>query len=202
MEDQMENTPWEVHADLTEDRLMNIGKIITRTRKEALQLYEPESGDGPWSLECRIYERTMNGFLSAAKEFPWLRCIRKNLYFLVLVGKVPLRFKRRDFEKAAEMDIKLYGPEIMAHQFAFDFDQSGWYWRVFIETDEFRDVLRLVLAQITENGNTRNAYTIPITGAVSIAAPVRPSLREAASVDKVQLGVKSTTVKRAADGNQ
>jgi hypothetical protein len=195
----MESNPWELHPDLTEDRLITIGKIITKTRKEALQLYEPESGDGPWSLECRIYERTMNGFIAAAKELSWLRCVRKNLYFLVLVGKVPIRFKRRDFERAAEMDIKLFGPEIMAHQLAFDFDQSGWYWRVFIETDEFRDILRLVLAQITEQGNTRNAYTIPVSGSVSIAAPVIPAQRQAAAVEKVKLGVKTTTVKRVAD---
>lgn len=188
-----------MHPDLTEDRLITIGKIITKTRKEALQLYEPENGDGPWSLECRVYERTINGFLSAAKELSWLRCVRKNLYFLVLIGKVPIRFKRRDFEKAAEMDIRLFGPEIMAHQLAFDFDQSGWYWRVFIETDEFRDILRLVLAQITESGNTRNAYTIPVTGAVSIAGPVVPAMREAAAVEKVKLGVKSSTLKKAAD---
>lgn len=193
----MENKPWEVHAELAEDRIVTIGKIISKTRKEALELYEPENGDGPWSLECRIYERTMNGFSAAAKELPWLRCIRKNLYFVVLVGGVPIRFKRKDFERASEMDIRLFHPEITAHQLAFDFDQSGWYWRVFIETDEYRDILRLVMAQITEDGNTRNAYVIPLSDAVSIAALVKPTLREAAAVEKAILGVKSAEGKKA-----
>lgn len=195
----MIDNPWEVHADLTEDRLTAIGKIITKTRQEALQLYEPENGDGPWSLECRIYERTMNGFLAASQEFPWLQCIRKNLYFLVLIGRVPIRFKRKDFERAAEMDIKLFGPEISAHQLAFDFDQSGWYWRIFIETDAFREVLRLVLAQITKDGNTRNGYVIPTSEAVSAVTNVTTKLREAADIEKVKLGVKNSTIKKAAN---
>ena len=198
----MQNLPWKIHFDLTEDRLVTLGKIFSKTRKEALELYEPENGDGPWSLECRIYERTMNGFLTAAKELPWLRCVRKNLYFLVLIGEVPIRFKRKDFERAAEMDIRLFAPEITAHQLAFDYDQSGWYWRIFIETDEYRDILRLVLAQITESGNTKNAYTIPVSDMVTIAALVKPALREAANVEKVKLGVKSTPGKKVvANGN-
>lgn len=186
----MQEKPWDVHPDLSEDRLHIISRVITKTRKEALELYEPVNGDGPWSLECRIYERTMNGFLAAAKEHPWLRCHKKNLYFLVLVGKVPIRFKRRDFEKAATMDIRLLQPEIMAHQLAFDYDQSAWYWRVFIETDENRDILRLVLAQITEAGDTRNDYNIPVSEFVSLAAPVRSTMREPATVEKPKLGVK------------
>jgi hypothetical protein len=199
----MQTKPWEVHPELTEDRILAIGKIISKTRKEALELYEPENGDGPWSLECRIYERTMNGFLAAAKESSWLRCIRKNLYFVALIGGVPIRFKRKDFEKASEMDIRLFYPEIMAHQLAFDFDQSGWYWRVFIETDEYRDILRLVLAQITESGDTRNAFKIPVSGMVSIAAPVKPTVREAVAVGKVKLGIKSPAEKEAVtNGNE
>lgn len=193
----MQNKPWEIHSDLAEDRLQAIGKVILKTRKEALELYEPENGDGPWSLECRIYERTMNGFMAAAKDYPWLRCIRKNLYFLVLIGKVPVRFKRKDFEKAAAMDIRLFPQEIMAHQLAFDYDQSVWFWRVFIETDENRDILRLVLAQITEGGSTQNAFNISISDSVSLAAPVKSTLREAAAVEKVKLGVKNPSEKKA-----
>jgi len=196
--------PWEVHPDLTEERLLAIGKIISKVRKGALAQYDTSAGDGPWSLECTIYERTMNNFLAAAKEFSWLRCIRRNLYFLVLVGKVPIRFKRIDFEKAGTMDIRLFHTEVIVHQLAFDYDQSGWYWRVFIETDEFRDILRLVIAQVTEAGLTRNPFNIPLSGQVTLAAPVNPIRREAAAVEKPAVGVKkkSSEEKVAENGDK
>lgn len=194
----MLNQPWEVHPELTEERLLVIGRIFSRTRKEALELYDPASGDGLWSLECRIYERTINSFLLAARKHPWLRCIKRNLYFVLLVGGVPIRFKRKDFESAATMDIRLFEEEIIAHQLAFDYDPSGWYWRVFIETDENRDILRLVLAQITEVGITRNAYNIPVTGPVTLAASVTPTLRAPAPVEKPKLGMKKSADKEAA----
>lgn len=193
----MQNHPWEVHPELTEDRLLFIGRIFSKTRKETLELFDPASGDGLWSLECRIYERTINAFLIAVREHPWLRCIKRNLYFVLLVGGVPIRFKRKDFETAATMDIRLFEEEIIAHQLAFDFDQSGWYWRVFIETDENRDILRLVLAQITEVGVTRNAYNIPVSGQVALATPVKSTLRAPAPVEKPKLGLKKSYEKEA-----
>jgi hypothetical protein len=112
---------------------------------------------------------------------------------------VPIRFKRQNFEKAETMDIRLFDTEIMAHQLAFDYDESGWFWRLFIETDENRDILRLVLAQITEAGSTKNAFTIPLTGSVSLASPVKTTRREAAQVERIQLGVKKSSDKKVVE---
>ena len=193
----MHVNPWDVHPHLTEERLQIVGKIISKIRKKTLELHDPESGDGAWSLGCRIYERTINGFQTATEQHTWLRCVRRNLYFLLIVGNVPIRFKKTDFENAAKMNICLYQPEIKAHQFAFEFDESGWFWRIFIETDENHDILRLVLAQITENGNTKNAYNIPISDLVTHATSVKTTLREPATVEKPQLGIKRPKEKEA-----
>ena len=42
--------PWEIHQDLTRDRLVLIAGLIALGRNEALERYEPDVGDNPWTF--------------------------------------------------------------------------------------------------------------------------------------------------------
>ena len=158
----MNQKPWEIEPNLQKEYLCQLGHIIRDVRQGVLDLHDPDDGDGPWSLGCRAYERTINILEKLAETLPWLKVIRKqSLYFLILVDGVPFRFYKGRFDNPPERTLRKDYPELRFRQLSFD--QREWMWRIAVETDYDGSVLRITVAQYEEKGNFRNPWEIPLT---------------------------------------
>ena len=158
----MNQKPWEIEPNLQKEYLCQLGHIIRDVRQGVLDLHDPDDGDGPWSLGCRAYERTINILEKSAESLPWLKVIREqSLYFLILIDGVPLRFYKGRYDSPPERTLRKDYPELRFRQLSFD--QREWMWRLAVETDYDGSVLRITVAQYEEKGNFRNPWEIPLT---------------------------------------
>lgn len=176
--------PWEIDKRLAKPCICEVGKIIKHVRHKTISLHDPDNGDGPWSLGCRIYERTINTFVEKSKILDWLGYIKDNLYFVVLVNGVPIRFYRGTVEEPTNRTLRRLSPERKATQLLFDFEEPEWFWRIVVDTELNGEVLRLVLAQFDEMGGHQNPWEIPISRPVAVMTPVDSIRRESVVLDK------------------
>ncbi len=190
----MDQKPWEVHPALKEDRLCSIANIISNVRHRTLALYDPNSGDGIWSLGCRIYERTINTLDREKENLPWLDTIRDGLYFVILVEDVPIRFYRGDVENPNARSLRRRPLELVAQQGTFSFYEPEWFWRLVVETDDDGTILRTVLLQYTETGSSQNLWEVPISehSAPQPASPPAPSVTVVLDKPSVKLKQEET----------
>ena len=144
----MDKKPWDIEPELTEDRLCSLANIIKEVRNKAVSLHDPDKGDGAWSLGCRVYERTINTITDKAETLPWLDFYRDNLYFIIMIKGVPLRFFKGRVNSPTLRTLRQRFPEQRGEQIMFDFESDReWFWRMAIETEEDGSVFRILLGQ-------------------------------------------------------
>jgi hypothetical protein len=171
---------------LTEERLRAVASIIQRVRNEALQDYDPDRGDGPWSFGCRVYERTCFEITRASQQAfsEWLSVIEPPLHFVFGVAGVPIRFYHGEDDRPNARAIRLRTPEIEAVEAQLElfpeYAQSNpsWPWRLVVVSDEDGSVLRIVLVQLDPNGYPRNPWTVPLPAEVVAFASVAAAPKE------------------------
>jgi len=166
--------PWEVHPDLTEDRLEMVARLLAEVRNEARDEYDPEKGDGPWNLGCTAFYRSCSRISQAASDFDWLGVIDPNFRFVFGIGAVPVRFfhgaavsPRSNLLIRSNLEL-VWEQEVM--EFVDEKEQQGWRWVIAIETDVEGYVAQVVIVQVNERKETRNAWSIPFEGTVSVLA--------------------------------
>ena len=186
----MDRKPWEVHPALAGDRLCSIASIISDVRRRTLELYDPNNGDGVWSLGCRIYERTVNTIDREKGKLPWLNTIRDGLYFVLLVEGVPIRFYRGDVENPNTRSLRRKFLELEAQQCTFSFYEPEWFWRLVVETDDDGKILRTTLLQYTEAGDSQNLWIIPSTEHVVVETVSAETPSETVVLEKPRVKLK------------
>lgn len=166
--------PWDVHPELTEERLVTVAGILRSVRQDALPFHEPEKGDTSWGLGTRVSERTWHAIRDAAQDLPWLEIIDPRRHFVFSIGGVPFRFYRGRAEKPNPRMLLRQHPEITKHQIAFKFyeEQTQYFWRFAVETDIFGDAFRIVVAQMSEAGDVKMKWDVPLAGKVSALASI------------------------------
>ncbi len=192
------NPPWESHPALTEEKLCDIGRIIQGVRNEALEDYDPDKGDGPWSFGCRVYERTCFEITRAAqgKYSDWLTVIEPPLHFVFAVGGVPVRFYHGDDDRPNARSLRMRAPEIEAVEAQLElfpeYEQKNpsWPWRMVVVSDDDGSVLRVVMVQLDPNGYPRNPWTVPLTADVIPFAPVTTVTKEGVALPPPQVTAK------------
>ncbi len=181
----MDPKPWEIQPALTKDRLCELGRIIRDVRHGTLTLYDPGEGDGPWSLGCRVYERTINIIQRETEDLSWLDFHRSNgLYFVIYIEDVSIRFYKGSIDEPTVRTLRQRIPEIMGRQLEFPFYQSEWFWRIAVDIDEEGRVLRLVLAQLNGSGNSRYRWEIPILEPITRISPLQHTRSQGAILEK------------------
>lgn len=165
--------PWEVHSDLGEDRLKTVARLLAEVRNEARDEYDPEKGDGPWNLGCTAFSRSCSRLIQASDGFEWLSIVDPRFRFVFSIGKVPVRFyhgvavsPRSNLLVRSDLEL-LWEQEVM--EFVDEWEQ-GWRWVVAVETDAEGYVAQVVIVQVNELKETRNAWSIPYEGTVSVLA--------------------------------
>lgn len=196
--------PWEAHNELQEDRLIFLANAIKRVRHEALLMHEPSKGDTNWGLGCRVHERTCHSIKEASNDQAWLDVIDPSLHFVFSIGGVPIRFYRGEAESPNPRHLCRRYPEIEAQQLAFEFhlEDRQWLWRMAIETDYDGEVMRIVMVQVSESGDIKNLWTIPLTGNLSIITPIHHRQREGVDLEPPVIVPRRVVTTKAIAGNE
>jgi hypothetical protein len=196
--------PWEAHKELQEDRLVFLANAITQVRHEALLVHEPSKGDTNWGLGCRVHERTCHAIKDVSNDQPWLDVIDPSLHFVFSIGGVPIRFYRGEAESPNPRQLNRRYPEIEAQQLAFEYglDAREWLWRMAIETDFDGEVMRIVMVQVTEGGDIKNMWTIPLTSNVPIVTPMHHRQREGVDLEPPVIAPRRIGITKTIAGNE
>ena len=200
----MDKKPWDVNHEFTEERLLFIAGILKQVRNRTVDLHDTSEGDAVWSLGCRVYERSINIIARETEKIPWLRVIKKGLYFVMLIEGVPIRFYRGEIENPTTRSLQRLYPEIEAQQCIFPFakDQFEWFWRIVVETDESGKVFRVVIAQFAESGNVRHQWTIPISESFATITSIIKQSSEGVVLEKPIVEPRQDMQKKAAGNDK
>ena len=93
--------PWEVHASLRLNRLVQVAAVIKSARDSVVPLHDPDAGDNLWCMHCRGYARQCRAVRDLAEEVPWLTVSStspNDLELSLRVGDVPMKIVRGDPE--------------------------------------------------------------------------------------------------------
>jgi hypothetical protein len=158
--------PWKKYPALTVERLSPIATLIRKVRQECVDLYEPDKGDGPWSLGTRVYERTFFAIKDLAKVETWLGINREchALQFSFNIGPVPLRYFRGDPEDPPSRYLAHTDGELFQLQTCMQFDDRPTVdsmLRLAVEVDSTRQAAAVVLIEIDEYKEVIGQYRIP-----------------------------------------
>lgn len=131
--------PWEYHADLTEDRIIAVARMIVDGRQAAVELFDEENGDNGWTLGCRAFQFGRARILRAVDEslHDWLGVIDRSLQLIFTIGEVPLRIYRGEADEPTDRTMRQSLPELRQLGFSFDERDEGreLAFRFAIETD-------------------------------------------------------------------
>lgn len=210
----MDKLPWEIHPDLTEERLAFLARLIRSVRADAVDAHDPDKGDTSWGLGCRSHERTLFAIINAAAGIAssWLSVIEPGLHFVFAVGSVPLRFYRGEAEHPPTKSLQRNYAEIVQAQtsmfslpgFATPVrnDLRAYLWRIAIETNFDGSVDRVVLVEVSEDGQSlRTIHEIP-ESTVGYVAATEPKRKEGKPLPPPSVELKSKKKNKKADDNE
>jgi hypothetical protein len=133
------NFPWEFHRDLTEDRLIAVGRLIVDGRQLAVDLHDGDIGDDGWTLGCRASQFGRFRILAAVdgEVFPWLRVIDRSRRLIFTIGEVPVRIYRGEADEPTDRTLHQSLNELKQLGFSFDERDEGrdLAYRFAVETD-------------------------------------------------------------------
>lgn len=171
----MSKNPWEFTPALTVDRLQRIASILRETRYDTVAAYDPKIGDGPWSLGCLAYERSINRIVQMSLQMPWLQIINHTLEFVFAIDGVPVRFYRGDGENPSTKQLACCHSELLQLSLINQENHGDLLWRIAIETDAAGFPTRILLVgfELDQHGKQDKGimchYEIPESiGTVSI----------------------------------
>ncbi|MDB4874574.1 MAG: hypothetical protein JWM41_1020 [Gemmatimonadetes bacterium] len=190
--------PWEIHPSLTLERLLVVGEILWRVRRQVALRIETKKGDTLWGAGCSSFERTCFALTQAAAgpHREWLAVDRKEGHFVVKIGGVPLRFYRAVDEELAPMRYaEACASERAALQTAFDLIDTptpDHVFRLEVITDSLGMPTIVSLAQIDSARARSNVFEIPIriaaSATVSRKAPIQlPAAKVSAVAERPQV---------------
>jgi hypothetical protein len=189
--------PWEYHPDLTEERIVEVARLIVDGRQTAVELFDEEAGDDSWTLGCRAFQFGRARILRAVDNctHAWLDAIDRSLRLTFTIGEVPVRIYRGEAEEPTDRTMRQSLNELRQLGFSFDERDEGreLAYRYAIETDIDGSVLAVKFVGLRGETAILN-WDVPVevgamTGAVGRAASASVEL-EAPSI-----GVRERTTK-------
>ncbi len=200
----MDKKPWEVNPNLTEERLMEVSRLLAEVRDSTNAGQDLEAGDDSWGTGCQIYARCCNRLVMAGTSLSWLKPEKKGTCFRMYVGPEPVRFytgdpnrpiKSRVNSGVSDLQQKLELPE------EFQLPNDGWFWLVCVETDGSGHTLRIVWLQSDSLGHTRNHWAAPVTAVAPAVTSTTKLERPAVKLPKPKVGLKLIVKPKKADGD-
>jgi len=173
----MDRNPWDVHPELRKERLVEVAQILRDVRHDALPEHDPVKGDTNWGLGTRVSERSWHALREAAEQRNWLQIVNPGKHFIFAIGGVPFRFYRGKPERPNSRMLARQYQEIRQHQTAFRFyqEETEYFWRIAVETDVFGEVFRVVVAQVSDQGDVKMMWEVPVAAKASALSTVTAS---------------------------
>lgn len=175
-----ERRPWEVDEALERGALDSLARYLLGIRNEVAAQHEPTKGDGPWSLGCRAYERTINRLESdlIAGRFDFLGLKRLGLYCAIFINGIPVRLYRGEPEnppnhhlQAGIMEqLQLFPPKVGRETAA------EWCWMVAVQTDVSGRGIAATYLQADDSGQHRYQYTVTDGAFENVKPLTRPGI--------------------------
>ncbi|MGA0604674.1 hypothetical protein ACO2Q0_01630 [Phenylobacterium sp. VNQ135] len=183
--------PWEVHPDLTKDRLVHIGQLIAKGRHDAVLFQNEEIGDDTWVLGCRAFQATRHQILTAAasEDFPWLEIIDSSKHLVFKIGAVPVRFYKGAPEEPTVRTLRQTYPELSQLGLIFGDEREHLVYRFAVETDFDGTVAAIKFVGLLGEAPAF-CWDVPLTPAMPSIFPVSPP------VEGVDLGAPLVRISR------
>ena len=185
--------PTEKYPPLTDERLSLIASALRDALREVrdttLTLYDPLSGDNPWSHGCRVYARSCFRVKQLAQRYAWLSIIEeepKPIFTFAIEG-IPIRFYRGSPEDPpANYLVTTYG-ELLQRQLFKDLRPLDKILRIAVETDREGRASTVKLVELDEAGEATGIYVIPFAVTPSKVVPIesKPIEVEAPTVEPI-----------------
>ncbi len=167
--------PWDVHPDLTEERLTIIGQLLFRARSNAVLRYNEDIGDDGWTLGCSAFQFCRFEIIKAALsgEYPWLTVTDQSKHLIFHVGAVPVRFYRGESDDPTKRTLAQSFPEFEQLLLIFPDDDSrqNLVYRFAVETDIDGSVLEIKFVGL-RGPDPLLCWTVPIDRSAPIMVPV------------------------------
>lgn len=168
--------PWEIHSDLTRDRLVAISRLITRGRSDAVMWQNPEIGDDNWVLGCRAFQAARHQIISTAGTdgFDWLEIVDSSKHLIFKIGEVPVRFYRGLAEEPTTRTLRQTFPELEQLALVFPGDErQDLAFRFAVETDVDGTVAVMRFVGLLGESAVLN-WPVPLDGASVSVFPIAP----------------------------
>lgn len=173
--------PWEIHQDLMRDRLALIAGLIALGRSEALERYEPDVGDNPWTLGCRAYAFAKHQILKAVDEgkHAWLQIVDGGQQFTFRVGAIPIRFYRGPADEPHQRTLQQAFPELkqLALALGEGRDLRGMIFRLAVETDIDGEITQIIFLGF-RGASVECYWPIPLSSVATVVQPLQESKAE------------------------
>lgn len=193
----MQQVPWELNSDLSEDRLIEMANFIANVRDEVIELHDDDLGDTSLSLGMRAYECCRSRIISASKAslFSWLSILTPENRFTFAIGKTPVRFTRNDPKYLP--DRKLVISENAMEQMALFDDQqyAGIRWFFVFDTHYRSAADAVYFVGYNELGHIVCQWQIPISDGVTLISDASDSIPQAVELSKPTVSVKRSSAK-------
>jgi len=163
--------PWDLETQLTEGKLVELATRVIEIRFDALIDHDPDKGDGAWDLGTKVYERTIKQLAWAAgKEFPWLSVFLSGLYIDLKVDGCPVRIFRGDPDNpngnvtrwALENGDRTFGKNGTEFFEGMEPPSVAWVWVMAVQTVGDGTPVRVIVEQVSDEGDTRNRWAVPL----------------------------------------
>jgi hypothetical protein len=173
--------PWQIHEDLTRERLVLLATLITVGRNNALERYHPEIGDNAWTLGCCGYAYGKHEIIKASGtgQHDWLQLVDEGQQFTFRVGQVPVRFYRGLAEDPHERTLRQAFPEMRQLALALEDgrDLRGMIFRLAVETGLEGEITRIIFLAL-RGASVECFWPIPVGAKPAVLYPVQESRDE------------------------
>ncbi|WP_417453651.1 hypothetical protein [Kiloniella sp.] len=194
----MTKLPWEINADLTRDRIIEVGLLLAEVRGEVIDRHDVSLGDTRLSLGMRAYECCRTRIISQVDQYtwPWLFVLTKEGRFTFQIGDTPVRFVRNEPENLPSD--KLIPSEetlVQMNLFADDIPYAEIRWFYVIDTYYKSPADNMYFVGYDEHGIIVCKWDIPLEKKTALLAEVENQQSKAVEIDKAPIKLKKVKEK-------
>ncbi len=134
-----DSLPWDLHPDLTRERLIAAALLIAQGRWDALSVHNPALGDNGWTLGCKAFQfaRFQITRRAGLEGYEWLEIVDPTMQLIFNIGTVPFRFYKGEADAPSDRTLRQTYSELAQLSFAFGDEKAGDIAHRFaVETDD------------------------------------------------------------------
>lgn len=188
----MNQFPWEINPDLTEERVSQMAGFIAGVRNEVIELHDEELGDTRLALGMRAYECCRTRIIKESQigSFTWLKILTPEGRFTFSIGNAPVRFTRNEpkylpdrkliVSENAQFQMDLFGSQPYA--------KTRWF---FVFDTHYKSAADAVyLVGYSELGEIVCQWQIPLEDNVTLISDASGLVTQAVELEKPLVSVK------------